>query len=216
MGCLMLKGHLPSMGQRKTSLESPEVVMFVVTVRVNPSRVLIWAALLGIFFLLVEVSWAHGIPLGYVSPDRTLTAMVVPLGRDLGAKAVEENTEYECRVDIYDAKQHRVWSENFGSADHEHGRGVAFARWSPDSNYFVFSTVSSGGHHPWQYFTYAFDRRHHALRGLDDLVGPVVRAKFRFSSPDRISLAVWNVHAPNAEAPNPTKRVSIALHRLLR
>jgi hypothetical protein len=191
-------------------------MMFVTKARLSSILEPIRVSLLGIFALWADVSYAANVPLRYVSPDRTLTAMIVPLGRDLGAKQIQDYLEYECRVDIYDAKRRRVWSEDFGSPDHDHGRGVAFACWSPDSNYFVFSTVSSGGHHPWEYFTYAFDRQHRILRVLNDLVGPVVQTKFRLSSPDIISLAVWHPDAPNAEFLKPTKHVSLALHKLLK
>ena len=169
----------------------------------------------GLVILLTSICYANDIPLRIISPDQKLVSVIVPLGRDLKSKHIEEDSEYECRIDIYDSKNHRIWSKDFSSTDQDHGRGVAFESWSPDSNFFVFSTVSSGGHHPWQYFTYVFNRQNNAIICLDDLIGPVVQSKFSFSSPDVISLTVWDFNAPNAEAPEPTKKVSAALHKLI-
>ncbi len=142
--------------------------------------------------LLNLLAFAEPVPLSYSSPDGARKAIVVPLGRDAGAAKIDSPEghplEYECRVEIYTRQERKIWSEDFGSLDHDHGRGVAFASWSPDSKYFVFSTVSSGGHHPWQYFTYAYSRSQNDLYILDRFVGEVIRQKFTFAPPDILSL----------------------------
>jgi hypothetical protein len=163
------------------------------------------------------------VPLTYLSPDGKLTARIVPTGREAGAKQITNDSasghglEYECRVEIYTRQGHKLWEEDFSSPDADHGRGVAFARWSPDSNFFVFSTVSSGGHHPWQYYTYAFSRQKRHLYLLDPLLGEVVEQEFTLAAPDHLTLKVLDRKAmernPNADFPD--KKVTVELSQLL-
>jgi hypothetical protein len=173
-----------------------------------------------IFWSAVSV-WAGSIPLSYATPDGALKAIIVPTGRLAGAKEIENGSdkgdplEYECRIEIRNAKGRKVWSEDFGSPDHDHGRGVAFASWSPNGNYFVFSTVSSGGHHPWQFFTYAYSRRDNDLYLLDPMVGEVVEPQFALTAPDRISLTVFDRSAKEKDGRMPSKKVTVGLSKLL-
>lgn len=174
-----------------------------------------------LFFCLAISVRANSIPLSYSSPDGALKAIIVPTGRDAGANKIENRSdygnplEYECRVEVHDSKGRKIWSENFSSMDHDHGRGVAFASWSPDSNYFVFSTVSSGGHHPWQFFTYAYSRRKNDLYLLDPILGEVVQQKFTFSAPDKITLTVFDRSVKKWDTRMPSKKVAYRLTRLL-
>lgn len=175
--------------------------------------------------LLTISAWGHGeeVPLSYPSPDGEWKAVVVPLGREVGATKVENQSEqgtpleYECRVEVYTRRGRKVWEQDFSSPDHDHGRGVAFARWSPDSSYFVFSTVSSGGHHPWQFFTYVYSAGGSGLHLLDSLVGAVVRQKFTMAAPNRLTLSVYDPAAKVAPKAWPgAKTVTVKLEELLR
>jgi len=172
-----------------------------------------------IISLLAASAFTKPIPLSYLSPDGALKAIVIPTGRDAGATKIESREgiplEYECRVEIYTRKGRKIWSEDFGSPDHDHGRGVAFAAWSPDSSYFVFSTVSSGGHHPWQYFTYAYSRKQNDLHILDRFIGEVIREEFTFAPPDIISLTVFDRSVMDSTEDWPSKTVTVSLSKLL-
>lgn len=161
---------------------------------------------------------ARDLPLRYVSPDKALTAVVTPLGRDKGETHIPDDDphlEYECRVDIYDSKHHRLWSLDLSSDDGDHGRGVVFALWSPDSQWFVFSTVSSGGHHPWQYFTYAYSRRGNGGFHIDNFMGEVIDPKFKITRPDILSIRVFDRSVDNPKEDMPSKIVSASLWKLL-
>ena len=170
---------------------------------------------MSILLFLTASAFAKPIPLLYVSPDKTLKVIVVPVGRDAGATHIEDDAEYECRVELYTSNGHKVWSKDFGSPDHDHGRGVAYASWSPDSKYFVFSTVSSGGHHPWQYFTYAYSRKQNGARILDDLAGEVIDPVFTFVPPDVISLKIFDRSVKDSTDDFPSKLVTVSLSKLL-
>ncbi len=113
----------------------------------------------------------------YVAPDGTLRASVIPL------HAVDGNFS-EHAVEIRDTAGKLLRRADYSSPDHEHGRCIMHAAWSPDSRFFVFSTTSSGGHSAWHTSTYAYVRSRNAVFYLDDLVGgPLVEPYFSFTSP---------------------------------
>ena len=81
-------------------------------------------------------------------------------------------------------------TKSFKSPDGEHGRNVQKAEWSPDSQFFVFSTASSGGHSPWHWQTYFYDRKRKVFKEVDDFTGPVIKRNFKLSAPDWIEVQV--------------------------
>jgi hypothetical protein len=116
----------------------------------------------------------------YASPDGKLQANVLPKG-----------PAQESRVEIRDKQGILLASGDYSSGDGEHGQIVDEARWTPDSQFFVFSTYSSGGHQPWQTPTYFFDRRQNKIRDLGEFLPPVADSKFTLSAPDRITISIW-------------------------
>lgn len=66
------------------------------------------------------------------------------------------------------------------------GRLVAVARWSPDSKFCVFSTISAEGHSPWHFDPYVFSLSDRRIGPLDDSVGAVVDWNFKFTPPDTL------------------------------
>lgn len=77
----------------------------------------------------------------YRSPDGWNTAVVT-------AQSITD----EGTVRIYNHGRLRV-RRSFLS-DGNHGQIVERAAWTPDSRFFVFVTTSSGGHSPWQHWTF--------------------------------------------------------------
>ena len=69
------------------------------------------------------------------SPNGRYTALITPT-----AKNPQENAI------VIRSGPKPVWSHDFSSPDGQHGYRVEKAEWTPDSKYFVFSLVSSGGH----------------------------------------------------------------------
>jgi len=120
-----------------------------------------------------------GAPKTYLSPDQTLRVFVVPL----------PNAPYgqgESWIEMRNASNKLLFSHSFGSEDGEHGFGVEQAAWTPDSQFFVFSMSSSGGHQPWHSPTYFVARRDNKLRSLDDYLGPITDPEFKVGPPDII------------------------------
>ena len=90
---------------------------------------------------------------GMTSPDQQLRACVLSVG-------THPNPPFnESRVEIRNMGGTMLATKDFKSPDGEHGRNVQKMEWSPDSQFFVFSTASAGGHSPWHWQTYFYDRR---------------------------------------------------------
>ena len=112
------------------------------------------------------------------SPDGTLRALVIAL----------PNAPYglgESRVEIRNRKHTLLFTHSFGSDDGEHGDGVAEAAWTPDSQFFAFSVMSSGGHQAWHSPTFFVSRRDNIMRSLDDYVGSITDPQFKVAAPGR-------------------------------
>jgi hypothetical protein len=113
----------------------------------------------------------------YIAPDGSLRASVIPLH-------IVDGDFSEHAVEIHDSAGKLLRRADYDSPDHEHGRDIMHAAWSPDSQFFVFSTTSSGGHSAWHFSTYVYVRSRNAVFYLDDLVGgPLVEPYFSFTSP---------------------------------
>lgn len=66
------------------------------------------------------------------------------------------------------------------------GRLVAVAHWSPDSQFCVFTTISSGGHSPWQFGPYVFSTANGTFRFLGDSFYTVIDPEFHFGPPSTV------------------------------
>jgi hypothetical protein len=73
------------------------------------------------------------------------------------------------------------------------GYYVDNARWSPDSQFFAFSMVSSGGHSPWSFPIMVYSRKKNLIAKFSDMIGgaPTVSGEFQFSEPHSIIASTW-------------------------
>ncbi len=85
------------------------------------------------FVLLASISSASARPQIFNSPDHALYATIT------------KNKTHEAHVIIRSRKVKILLNRNFFSPGGTHGRVVEHAAWTPDSQYFVFATYSSGG-----------------------------------------------------------------------
>jgi len=120
---------------------------------------------------------------GTDSPDHQLRACVVEVGKF-------PPPLNESRVEIRDTSGKLVASRNFGSPTGDQGRSVVHSAWTPDSNFFVFSTRSSGGHSPWHWNTYFYSRKKNNFAQLDDTIGAVIKPNFKVQAPDVVEATV--------------------------
>ncbi len=80
----------------------------------------------------------------FVSPDKKTHAVV--LSSDV---SLDATPDMESRVVIRSSTGDTLNSQDYSSPRGSNGYYVVTAQWSPDSQFFVFSLSSSGGHSPW-------------------------------------------------------------------
>lgn len=112
------------------------------------------------------------------SADGKMEARVIQVSK-------ENSKEFESRVELYSGKD-LVNSADYTSPDGRHGRIVLKIGWTGDSQFFVYSTTSSGGEMTWHMDTFFYSRKHDQFFHLDDLVGPIVESEFILESSDTL------------------------------
>ncbi len=100
----------------------------------------------------------------YYSPDKATVVSILTVGGEDGRNS-------ESRIDVRKPGGSLLGSQNFISRDHAHGMGVVKAEWTPDSRFFVFSTISSGGQDPGHFPTFFYSRALNTMHLLDTAIG---------------------------------------------
>jgi len=89
----------------------------------------------------------------------------------------------EDKISIQDAKGKELSVKDHSSPTGENGRYVFRADWTPDSRFFVYSTISSGAHSVWHCETFAYDARRNRFFELDDFLGAIVESEITLYPP---------------------------------
>lgn len=134
---------------------------------------------------LALILWAMVIPIAAFaqpakslrSPDGRLRAEIISVG-----KRGYEDAESRVLIRRSDGKM--IFEKNFASSDGEHGFGVGRAAWTANAQFFVFSCQSSGGHQPWHWPTYVYERKNNKLHLVDNTTGPITTGEFSLKAPD--------------------------------
>jgi dipeptidyl aminopeptidase/acylaminoacyl peptidase len=87
------------------------------------------------------------------------------------------------RVTIYGQDGREVASRDLKENG---GRLVAIAKWSPDSKFCVFTTISAGGHSPWQFEPYVFSVQDLKFQFIGNSFDAVIDPQLRFESPHTV------------------------------
>jgi len=134
----------------------------------------------------------------YASPDKALHALVLPVGVELNA-----TPDIESRVVVRTVEGKTLTSKDFSSPRGANGYYVERARWSPDSQFFVFSMSSSGGHSPWSFPTWVFSRDKGVIASFNAMIGdnPTVSADFKFSGPHTVTATTWEKSGSDKHVP---------------
>ncbi len=140
-------------------------------------------------------------PQVYPSPDKALRAVVFPVGMELQA-----TPDIESRVVIRGNDAKLLTSKDYSSPRGANGYYVVRAKWSPDSQFFVYSMSSSGGHSPWQFPTWVYSRQKNAIVSFNKMIGgnPTTSDDFSFSGPHTMTATTW-------EKEGSDKRISIVV-----
>ena len=113
----------------------------------------------------------------YPSPDGRFTAEIVEVARSTRGTG-------ESKVLLRSAKGKIMCSRSYASKDGEHGFGVEEAAWTPDSKFFVYSLLNSGGRQPWHAPIDFISVQDFKVRSLDGYTGPIMNPRFEISPPD--------------------------------
>lgn len=137
-------------------------------------------------------------PRVYPSPDKALRAVVLPVGLDLHA-----SPDIESRVAIRGSDAKLVTSKDFSSPRGSNGHYVVRAMWSPDSQFFVFSMASSGGHSPWSSPIWLFSREKERIVSFSEMIGgnPTISDDFSFSGPHTLTATTWEKPGSDKQVP---------------
>jgi hypothetical protein len=120
----------------------------------------------------------------FQSPDKTIIALV-RFTRTMDATN-------ESRVELRTQNGRVLVKHDYGSEDGEHGYGVRKAAWTPDSQYFVYSLESSGGHSAWHSPVQFFSRARDKIVSLDDALNDAVtNPQFLVTAPDNVTVELW-------------------------
>jgi hypothetical protein len=135
-----------------------------------------------------ESSCSNVKPVIYASPDGALRALVFPVDVSLYA-----TPDMESRVVIRTAKGDTLTSKDYSSPRGTNGYYVLDAKWSPDSQFFVYSMASSGGHSPWSFPIMVYSHQKKRIAGFSDMIEgkPTLSADFRFAGPHTLVASTW-------------------------
>lgn len=124
----------------------------------------------------------------FASPDKAMHAVVYPA--DI---ALEATPDTESRVVIRSSAGATANSRDFSSPRGSNGYYVAEAKWSPDSQYFAFSLISSGGHSPWSFPIWIYGRKQNAFASFSDMISgnPTLAEQIRFTAPHSLVTTTW-------------------------
>ena len=122
----------------------------------------------------------------YQSPDGALSAQIIPAKKNLLGNA------YESRVEIRTEEGKLLKTADYTSEDGDHGLIVANTEWSPDSQFFIYSAYSSGGHSPWFSRVYFYNRNDNKLYDFSEASGfTVANDEFSVTAPDIVTFTVY-------------------------
>jgi hypothetical protein len=99
----------------------------------------------------------------------------------------------ESRVVFRSSDGTTLTSQDYSSPRGANGYYVFHGQWSPDSQYFVFSMSSSGGHSPWSFPIKVYAVKKKLIANFSDMIGanPTVSGQFQFSGPHTLVASTW-------------------------
>jgi len=124
----------------------------------------------------------------FISPDKAMHASVLPVDVSLYT-----TPDMESRVVIRSSEGDTLTSEDYSSPRGMNGHYVYSAKWSPDSQFFVYSLTSSGGHQPWSFPIMVYSRKRNVIAKLSDMIDdrPTLSGDFGFSGPYAVIVRTW-------------------------
>ncbi len=137
-------------------------------------------------------------PQVHPSPDRAVRAVILPVDVDLHA-----TPDMESRVVMRANDAKLLTSKDYSSPRGANGYYVVRAGWSPDSQFFVYSMSSSGGHSPWSFPIWVYSRQKNLFLSFSEMIGgnPTVSENFSFSGPHTVTAFSWEKAGSDKQIP---------------
>jgi len=121
-------------------------------------------------------------PQHYVSPDKSVIAVITPGGPK----------KSESEVELRSSTGKVLFHKDYTSSDGTHGYGVVQATWTPNSQFFIYSMEDSGGRAAWHSPTWFFSRKLNRTLSLDNALNDSVSfPNFKLVPPDEITVTLW-------------------------
>ena len=119
--------------------------------------------------------------MNYGSPNGALRAQVISIGKT-----------QESRVQIRTSEGTLLQEADYTSEDGDHGLSVVNAEWTPDSQFFVYSAKSSGGHQPWHGNVFFYSRLHNKVYDFYTLSNSgTIDNTFVITAPDIVTVTIY-------------------------
>lgn len=127
-------------------------------------------------------------PQTYISPDKKLKAEIFPADTSLN-----DTPDMESRVEIQSGAGAALTAKDYSSPGGANGYYVLKAKWSPDSQFFVYSMMSSGGHSPWSFPIMVYSVKSNRIAQFSDMIDgkPTLSGDFTFSDPHTLDASTW-------------------------
>jgi hypothetical protein len=135
-----------------------------------------------------EASCQHVSPEIFESPDKAMRVLVFPADVSLNT-----TPDMESRVVIRSSAGDTLTSKDYSSPRGTNGYYVYRGKWSPDSQFFVYSMVSSGGHSPWSFPIMVYSRKSNLVAKFSDMIdgNPTLSGEFTFLGTHTVSATTW-------------------------
>lgn len=123
-----------------------------------------------------------------VSPDGALRAIIIPV--------VHPKISTESRVEFRKSDGTLLWTKDYSSPHGDQGYGVGMAQWTPDSQYFVYTIWSTGGHQPYSAPTFFYSRQNDRVRDIETpnnlpVLDQTPAPAFKIVAPHSVAVAIW-------------------------
>lgn len=124
----------------------------------------------------------------FTSPDKKTIAAVLAVDPSLN-----DTPDMESNVVIRSSAGGAPSSKDYSSPGGANGYYVLNAKWSPDSQFFVYSMMSSGGHSPWSFPIWVYSVKKNQFASFSGMINgaPTVSGTFTISKPHTLNASTW-------------------------
>ena len=135
-----------------------------------------------------EMSCANVAPQIIEAPNRALRMVIYPAEISLDA-----TPDMESRVVVRGRNGDTIMSKDHSSPRGANGHYIYRGAWTPDSQYFVYSLVSSGGHSPWSFPIWVFSAKRAQFARFSDMIGgrPTLSGDVPFAGGHALTAMTW-------------------------